>query len=706
MKRILVTGGCGFITSNFLNKYVSLHPEHHFLNIDCMTYAADLNNLTISSYPNYWFSKTDICDKQSLQTIFDLFQPDWVVHTAAESHVGNSLVEPRKTFDTNAIGTLNLLECAHKTWKNTKDKVFYYMSCYDEETRVLTKQGLKKYTEVSTADTVLSINQDTGRIEEKKIEKVIIQDYNGEILHFKTSKSDLMITPNHRVFFQEKKKTLSNIQVKEAQELIKSYNNCFFPRGEWEAPLQETTTIKGIGEVSSKDLYYLCGCFAGDGFNAYQEKEVASKTGFKKDDYLKKCKDPKTGRFCKTEKVGPEEKTICHSYRIFFDVPENDKARIRLEQTLTNLKINWHPEKGASGEHIYISSKEWLEFFECFGSGAENKQIPKWMLDANKELLQALFDGLIDSDGTYSNNQISFSSCSFQLVQDICEIGIKIGVSPRFCKVSVPRKKSKINGREIISSKDNYRVFFRKELIGIGQNSCQKKLYSGKIWCLKVEDNKSLIIERNGMLQFCGNTDEVYGETLDGKKFTEETPYAPNTPYSASKACGNHLVRIYNRTYGIPTRVTCCSNNYGPNQHIEKFFPRMMYRMMNKETLTLHKDGNHIRDWLYVEDHCDAVWKVLEEGVDGEVYNVGGNNELTILDTVHRMIKYAAEELKITESSLVDTIEFIEDRLANDRHYAIDSSKIQRELGWKPKTETEEGFKKTVSHYIKKFKKD
>jgi dTDP-glucose 4,6-dehydratase len=327
-KRILVTGGCGFITSNFLNKYVLLHPEHHFLNIDCMTYAADPNNILISSCPNYWFSKTDICDKQSLQTIFDLFQPDWVIHTAAESHVGNSLLEPRKTFDTNTIGTLNLLECATKTWKDTKDKIFYYMS-----------------------------------------------------------------------------------------------------------------------------------------------------------------------------------------------------------------------------------------------------------------------------------------------------------------------------------------------------------------------------------------TDEVYGETLDGKKFTEETPYAPNTPYSASKACGNHLVRIYNKTYGIPTRVTCCSNNYGPNQHVEKFFPRMMYRMVNKESLTLHKDGNHIRDWLYVEDHCDAVWAVLEHGKDGEVYNVGGNNELTILDTTYKMIKYAAEELKTTESSLIDTIEFIKDRPANDTHYAIDSGKIQRELGWKPQVEIEEGFKRTIQHYIEKFSK-
>lgn len=327
MKRILVTGGCGFIGSNFLNKYVPLHPEHNFLNVDCLTYAADPNNLTVSSSPNYWFSKIDIRDKDSLEIVFSLFNPDWILHMAAESHVGNSLIEPRKTFDTNTIGTLNLLECAHKYWKNTEDKIFYYI-----------------------------------------------------------------------------------------------------------------------------------------------------------------------------------------------------------------------------------------------------------------------------------------------------------------------------------------------------------------------------------------NTDEIYGETLDGKKFTEETPYAPNTPYSSSKACGGHLVRIYNRTYGLPIRVSCCSNNYGPNQHIEKFFPRMMHRMMNDQTLTVHKDGSHIRDWLYVEDHCDAVWDVLTKGQDGEVYNVGGNNELTILDTVKLIVKYSAAELSVSEDSLLKLLEFVEDRLANDRHYAIDSSKIQRELGWRPKTTIEEGFEKTVSHYIQKFR--
>jgi len=198
-------------------------------------------------------------------------------------------------------------------------------------------------------------------------------------------------------------------------------------------------------------------------------------------------------------------------------------------------------------------------------------------------------------------------------------------------------------------------------------------------------------------------TDEVYGEAAPGEQFTEDTPYRPNTPYAASKASANHLARIYHRTYGLPVRTTCCSNNYGPYQHIEKFFPRMMSRMMQGETLTIHGDGSHTRDWLYVEEHCEAIWKVLTEGVDGEVYNVGGYNETSILDTIKLITKYAAEQRLMSQAALDKMIEFVGDRPANDRHYAINSDKIQRELGWSPRTSLEEGFRKTVKHYIEKY---
>jgi dTDP-glucose 4,6-dehydratase len=318
--KILVTGGAGFIGSNFLNKYIPLNPDKQFLNVDCLTYAGDLNYLHISNLPNYWFSKTDICDKEKLKIVFELFQPDCVIHIAAASHVDRSLDTPRDSFETNTIGTLNLLECCRDNWKEMKDKLFYFMS-----------------------------------------------------------------------------------------------------------------------------------------------------------------------------------------------------------------------------------------------------------------------------------------------------------------------------------------------------------------------------------------TDEIYG---DGENFTEETPYQPNTPYAASKAAAGHIVRVYNKTYGIPTKTTCCSNNYGPNQHPEKFFSKMLHRMMNNQTLTIHGDGRHTREWLYVEDHCDGVWDVLTKGKDGEVYNIGSDKILTLIETISLIIKYAAKYLKVSEQSLSNRIEFIGDRIANDKNYSTNSNKIRKELGWFPKIDIEEGFERTVRHYI------
>lgn len=195
-------------------------------------------------------------------------------------------------------------------------------------------------------------------------------------------------------------------------------------------------------------------------------------------------------------------------------------------------------------------------------------------------------------------------------------------------------------------------------------------------------------------------SDEVFGEALHGETFTEDTPYKPNTPYAASKASANHLARIYHTTYGLPVRITNCSNNYGPNQHIEKFVPKMLDAIKNQKPLTIHKDGSHIRDWLYVFDHCDALLTVLTHGFDGETYNISGNNEMTILDTIHYICEIAAKHLKIDVKMLTDRIEFVKDRKANDRRYSISSAKIESTLGWNNRTPLGVGFQKTIEHYL------
>jgi dTDP-glucose 4,6-dehydratase len=191
------------------------------------------------------------------------------------------------------------------------------------------------------------------------------------------------------------------------------------------------------------------------------------------------------------------------------------------------------------------------------------------------------------------------------------------------------------------------------------------------------------------------STDEVYGTLPEDRpeiKFTEETPLQPNSPYSASKAGGDCLVRSYFHTFHMPVLTTRCSNNYGPYHFPEKLIPLFVTNLMEGKKVPLYGDGMNIRDWLYVEDHCDAIWTVLNKGTFGEVYNVGGNNEITNRVITETLIREMGKRWD-------DCVTYVKDRPGHDRRYAIDASKIKRELGWSPKHRFEEAIKTTIQWY-------
>ena len=200
------------------------------------------------------------------------------------------------------------------------------------------------------------------------------------------------------------------------------------------------------------------------------------------------------------------------------------------------------------------------------------------------------------------------------------------------------------------------------------------------------------------------STDEVYGD-LEGPEdlFAETTPYAPSSPYSASKASSDHLVRAWKRTYGLPTLVTNCSNNYGPYHFPEKLIPLMILNALEGKPLPVYGKGNQIRDWLFVEDHARALYKVVTDGKVGETYNIGGHNEKQNIDVVHTICDLL-DELQPANNlpikSYKELITFVKDRPGHDIRYAIDSSKIKRELGWVPQETFESGIRKTVEWYL------
>ena len=205
------------------------------------------------------------------------------------------------------------------------------------------------------------------------------------------------------------------------------------------------------------------------------------------------------------------------------------------------------------------------------------------------------------------------------------------------------------------------------------------------------------------------STDEVYGSLGRTGSFSETTPVAPNSPYSASKAAADHFVRAYHQTYGLPTVSTNCSNNYGPYQFPEKLMPLVILNALEGEPLPIYGDGGNIRDWLYVEDHCLGILQVLNEGTVGETYNLGGKCERTNLQIVDTICEIMEEFIPSAENQTLSVKgirsykalkKFVEDRPGHDRRYAIDSSKVERELGWKPRNDLESGLRLTVGWYL------
>jgi len=231
-------------------------------------------------------------------------------------------------------------------------------------------------------------------------------------------------------------------------------------------------------------------------------------------------------------------------------------------------------------------------------------------------------------------------------------------------------------------------VFFKSNILGIGILLDAAK----KMW-LKEGDWR----ENCKFLQI--STDEVYGALGPEGYFTEKSPLDPHSPYSASKAAADLMVKAYHDTYTMPVMITRCSNNYGPYQFPEKLIPLMIRNALKHLPLPLYGDGKQVRDWLYVKDHCRAIDNVVQKGNSGQVYNIGGNNELQNIDLVTLLLTILQEETGDPEINET-LIKFVKDRPGHDRRYAIDSSKIQDELGWKPKTNFNEGIRRTIRWYL------
>jgi dTDP-glucose 4,6-dehydratase len=317
------------------------------------------------------------------------------------------------------------------------------------------------------------------------------------------------------------------------------------------------------------------------------------------------------------------------------------------------------------------------------GCGFIGSNFVKNLLDNDTDYLPIILDRL-----TYAgnkNNLDKIDSDDYEFIKgNICD---KVLVKDLFEKYDFEGVFHFAAESHVDRSIDGPTVFINTNIIGTFNLLEISKIYYSK---------------QNSNFKFIHiSTDEVYGDLEDNGYFTENTPYNPSSPYSASKASSDHLARAWNRTYGLPVIITNCSNNYGASQFPEKLIPLMIINCLDWKPLPVYGDGQNVRDWLFVDDHCNAIKKVYENGRIGETYNIGGNNEIKNIDIVN-IICSVLDNLKPSDNgkSYSELITFVEDRPGHDFRYAINAEKIQKELGWFPIESFYTGIKKTVEWYL------
>jgi dTDP-glucose 4,6-dehydratase len=296
--------------------------------------------------------------------------------------------------------------------------------------------------------------------------------------------------------------------------------------------------------------------------------------------------------------------------------------------------------------------------------------------------------------GELSNLKKMESHNNYTFIQgDICDRALIEKIFNKFNITGIIHFAAESHVDNSITSPDTFiqtNIFGTFTLLDIAKTFWMDTSHKFKTGC---ENNRFLHI----------STDEVYGSLGDYGLFTEQTPYAPNSPYSASKASSDFLVRSYFHTYGLNVVTTNCSNNYGPKQHDEKLIPTIIRNALKGENIPIYGDGQNIRDWLYVLDHCKGIDLVFEKGISGETYNIGGNNERNNLYIATKICEIL-DDLKPQKESYKNQITFVKDRPGHDFRYAIDAHKIESQLGWRADENFETGIKKTVNWYINKYK--
>lgn len=683
MHNVLVTGANGFVGSALCDRLLRMNKTVVGLVRD-RNYKSRRDVLDKISVVY-----GDIRDYDTVRYAVSKYEIDTIFHVGAITILKMATVDPKTCFQVNVMGTVNVLEAARECGHVSKVVV---ASCYDEKTRALTTEGFKTYDKINPGDFVWSLNPATREMEAVEVEEVVVQDYNGTMVNFKGKRLDFSVTPNHRMVVEKGHRSLDFIP---ADNKVPA-NGWRLPEPVWygdkDAQLPALPDFhwnvkKMSPDYCVEDVLYLLGIYIGDGVIEHQPREVPSKTGLTAREYINSCRGPE-GRFISPGKVGEIDTITKTSNVIYLYIPRNDPARPRVEATLTRLGIDFHDwDHGGEGALVFTSA-ELCYWFADSGRYAHEKTIPEWALRFDYPRLRCLLEGLLESDGDKRARR-QLTTVSWSLVEKTVELGLKCRRSVGFSYREAPENKPSIKGREI-NSKGSYQVYLSKSSRSVLPKHKEEVRYLGKVWCLRLKENKNFLVERGGRIAFCGNSDKAYGnhEILPYK---EDFALLASDPYSTSKSCTDLITQAYSYTYGLDTSIVRSGNIFGPGDlNKSRIIPGSILRVLKGERPIIYSGvGNYKREFMYISDVIDAYMFVQDRGLAGEAYNIGGSGFHTIFDTVHMII----EEMGVDMEPVVVKKDFIE-----IKEQYLDATKL-RELGWECNHSTRKGIRASIPWY-------
>lgn len=688
---VFLTGAFGFIGSNLALRLDSLGANVVALRRD---EARTDNPLIHKVLEKVSVVRGDLRDSETVMRVINEYEVKLCIHLAAQAIIGVANRSPLSTFSSNIQGTWNLLEACRGS--PTVEGIVV-ASCYDAGTRAVTPEGFKRFDEIAVGDRVLSLDTQ-GRIVEGMVQEVIVQDYEGPMVHFRGKRLDLMVTPDHRMLLERG----DQLEFVPASFPIPP-RGWALPSGSWLGmggkismpPPPHWNALSLPLDLAPEDLLYLLGVYIGDGHVQHQEKLRPSKTRLAAHEYVAMAR-ASSGRLAAAGGGLQRGRVRTWSNVVYLYVPDDDPCRPRLEAVLSRLGVRFSRWKQGGEGALYFSSAQLAGLLEQAGTRAVEKRIPRWALAFDAPRLLYLLQGILDSDGSRGREVTTISQ---GLVRDLVELGLKCGYSVSFSWVPPPAKAPTIRGRPVRGA-GAYRVYLSNPSRAILPGFRSMEEYSGKAWCLRVPDG-NFLVERSGRLAFCGNSDKAYG-TARSLPYREEDPLLARNPYDVSKACADLLAQSYGEHYGMPVIISRCSNVYGHGDlNFSRIVPDICRSVALGEPPRLRSDGTMLRDFIHIDDVVrayEAIAKaLLLKRCGREVFNIGSGSPTRVIDMTNLIIETSGKDLAPVVGPAPPKGEILHQYVAVD--------KIREALGWRPEVDLREGVNSTYGWYSEFFSK-